>query len=225
MNLFPPFREPGSSEIASPAEALHQNFLLHRSALLSIHHAEVSFALHQPPETSMKSLNSAASSSEMVALSLSGLPTIHPDAPSSQIPHPPVSDAPLAAPYARSKSMAIPATNLLREARRSAAEAWNLIGVLKESQARSLIQPKSIKKSWFSRKAIDDASKTSGIGLLEESLDCYERALGWAAVGRDRPGGIGEPGESTTEKDWQMLWANSRRVRDELKAIRTATTG
>jgi hypothetical protein len=79
-----------------------------------------------------------------------------------------------------------PAKSLLRDARRTAAEAWNLMGILKEGEK-------------------DGA---------EHALECYERALGWAGVAADRSGGIGEPGEGTPEAEWKVLWNNYVRVRE-----------
>jgi hypothetical protein len=52
-------------------------------------------------------------------------------------------------------SIPSPYKSLLRDARCSAAELWNLLGTLHENKG--------------------DAN------LLQTALDCYERALGWAA--------------------------------------------
>jgi tetratricopeptide (TPR) repeat protein len=175
---------------ASPPQTLHALYLLHRSSLISIHLAEVLFALRVPAEVTMELLNTAASSSERVALALTGLPHIHPDAPSSNIPHPPATEAPLLKVFQKSKSMVQPASSLLRDARRTAAEVWCLIGVLTEENEKS---------------------------APEKALGCYERALGWAGVGADGPGGIGQPGEGTLEADWKVLWRNYARVRDAVR--------
>ena len=52
------------SSVASPAKALHDLFLLHRTSLLSLHHAEVSYALRS-------SSSSSPSSSSATSFSLS----------------------------------------------------------------------------------------------------------------------------------------------------------
>ncbi|KAI9064395.1 hypothetical protein FKP32DRAFT_1757669 [Trametes sanguinea] len=191
LNLLRSIPSPRTFDSASPGQALHYLYILHRSSILSIHLAEVLYALRTKPTTSVDWLTRAAESSERVALSLTGLPPTHPDAPGSKIPHPPASETPLTEVYAKSKSMASSAKNLLRDSRRTAAEAWNLIGVLTEG-SRS-----------------PDANA--------KALECYERALGWAGVGRDKAGGIGEPGEGTLESEWKVFWANYVRARDAVK--------
>jgi hypothetical protein len=85
-----------------------------------------------------------------------------------------------------------PAKSLIRDARRSAAEAWNLLGVLHESQG--------------------------DIKSLGTSLDCYERALGWAGVAR---GGDAKTGEGILEVEWKALVGNYSRVREALHAKTT----
>ncbi|KAI0093661.1 hypothetical protein BDY19DRAFT_881337 [Irpex rosettiformis] len=188
LDILRSIRQPESFESTSPPQALHALYILHRSALLSIHHAEVLYALRKKTVTSMEYLARAAESSERVALALTGLPSIHPDAPESKIPHPPSSEAALVPAYSKSVSMRRPAQSLLRDARRTAAEAWSLMGILTESS---------------------DAP-----GSKQRAFDCYERALGWAGVAADRAGGIGKPAEGTLEAEWKVLWNNYVRVRD-----------
>ena len=84
-----------------------------------------------------------------------------------------------------------PASSLLRDSRRSAAEAWNLIGVLTEGSGSADAHAKA--------------------------LECYERALGWAGVGRDKAGAIGQPGEGTLESEWKVFWSNYVRAREVVK--------
>lgn len=191
LNLLRSIRQPESFDSTSPPQALHALYVLHRSALLSIHHAEVLYALRKKTVASMEYLARAAESSERVALALTGLPTIHPDAPESKIPHPPSSETALVPAYTKSVSMRRPARSLLRDARRTAAEAWSLMGILAESS---------------------DAP-----GSKQKAFDCYERALGWAGVAADRAGGIGKPGEGTLETEWQVLWGNYIRARDAIR--------
>lgn len=179
---------PPSISAASPPQVLHSLYLLHRSSLLSIHLAEVLYALRAAPEQSIQWLARAAESSERVALALAGLPFTHPDAPGSAIPHPPASEASLVPVFTKSNAMRRPAKSLLRDARRTAAEAWNLMGILKENEKVS--------------------------GGPERALECYERALGWAGVAADRTGGIGEAGEGMPEAEWKALWNNYVRVRE-----------
>ena len=174
-----------SIKLASAPQTLHALYILHRSSLLSIHLAEVLYALRSSKSSSIEWLKTAAESSERVALNLTGLPYIHPDAPLSKIPHPPASEAPLLPAFVQSISMKKPATSLLRDARRTAAEAWNLMGILHE-----------------------EASNT------EKALECYGRALGWAGVPSDIPSGVAEPGEGILEVEWNVFWANYVRARN-----------
>ncbi|KAG1756781.1 uncharacterized protein EDB91DRAFT_1094364 [Suillus paluster] len=190
LDLLRSIPSPSRISAASPPQALHSLFLLHRSSLLSIHLAEVLYALRAAPEQSIQWLTRAAESSERVALALAGLPFTHPDAPGSSIPHPPASEASLIPVYVKSTTMRKPAKSLLRDARRTAAEAWNLMGILREGEK-------------------DDGA--------ERALECYERALGWAGVAADLSGGIGEPGEGTPEAEWKVLWNNYVRVREAIR--------
>ena len=180
------------SSPTSPPQTLHSLYILHRYSLISVHLAEVLHALKTPPAESIKWLSQAAQSSEQVALTLAGLPTIHPKAPDSKVPYPPSPHAPLLPEYSKSLSMKKPAKSLIRDARRSAAEAWNLLGVLHEEKG-------------------DNKS-------LQTSLDCYERALGWAGVAA---GGDGKSGEGILEVEWKALRGNYSRVRE---ALHTKTT-
>lgn len=189
LDLLRTIKQPETLSAASPPQALHALYVLHRSALLSIHLAEVLHGLRNTPETSVRWLTNAAQSSEKVAISLMGLPEIHPDAPNSKIPHPPSSEAPLVESYSKSKYMQKPASSLLRDARRSAAEAWHLIGLLTEGS--------------------DSVSAA-------KALECYERALGWVGVAADK-GSVAKPGEGTLAKEWDVLWKNYVRARDNAR--------
>jgi hypothetical protein len=82
-----------------------------------------------------------------------------------------------------------PAKSLIRDARRSAVEAWNLLGVLHE--------------------------RKGDIKSLHASLDCYERALGWAGMATN---GDGKTGEGILEVEWKALRGNYSRVREVLQA-------
>ena len=67
-----------------------------------------------------------------------------------------------------------PAKTLIRDARRSAVEAWKLLGVLHEGKG--------------------------DIKSLQASLDCYGRALGWAGVATS---GDGTTEEGILEMEWK----------------------
>ena len=190
LDLLRTITPPKSIKSASAPQTLHALYILHCSSLLSVHLAEVLYALRSSKSSSIEWLKRAAESSERVALNLTGLPPIHPDAPLSKIPHPPASEAPLLPVFSQSISMKKPATSLLRDARRTAAEAWNLMGILNEEA---------------------EASNP------EKALKCYERALGWAGVLYDRPSGVAEPGEGILEAEWKVFWANYVRARNAVQ--------
>ncbi|EIN07367.1 hypothetical protein PUNSTDRAFT_105049 [Punctularia strigosozonata HHB-11173 SS5] len=175
-----------SASTSSPAQTLHTLYLAHRTALLRVHLAEVSYALRSSSQTSLALLQDAARASERVALTLTGLPLVHPDAPTSSIPHPPSSDRPLLPSYQSSPSMSAPAKGLLRDARRSASEAWNLMGVVIEAQAGQ------------------DTAKA------RDAMECYERALGWIGWSEEKQ----EAGEGILEAEWKTIWRNYVRTRD-----------
>ncbi|KAH9043245.1 hypothetical protein EDB85DRAFT_926520 [Lactarius pseudohatsudake] len=192
LDLLRSIRFPNSTSPPSPPQTLHALYILHRSSLISTHLAEVLYASKNPPSQSMKWLSQAAQSSEQVALALAGLPTSHPKAPGSKVPHPPSSDAPLLPEYSKSISMKKPAKSLLRDARRSAAEIWSLLGMLHENKG--------------------DAKS------LRTSLDCYERALGWAGVATNGVRGGVKTGEGILETEWKALWGNYSRVRAAVRS-------
>lgn len=148
---------PPNSSATSPPQMLHSLYLLHRSSLISIHLAEVLYALRSPRRSSFDYLTRAAESSERVALALTGLPFAQPDTKGPAVLHTPAPDAPILPSLAKSHAMRKPATGLLRDARRTAAEAWNLMGILSEQD-----------------------------GNMERARTCYERAVGWAGVSSDR---------------------------------------
>ena len=182
---------------SSPAHSLHELFLKHRSSLLLVHLAEVVFALKESPQVSLVHLREAAERVEQVAFTLTGLPFTHPDSSSHNIPHPPSSNHPLHGSFKDSRTLQKPASDLLRDARRSAAESWRLSGVLYEMQGKT-----------------DSDSMTN-------ALRCYERALGWVGISTDSHGGAAQPGESILEAEWKTLWGDYVRVRDTVREERS----
>jgi hypothetical protein len=88
--------------------------------------------------------------------------------------------------YSQSRVLHKPANSLLQNARRSAAEAWNLLGILGESHGSD---PKEV-------------------------LHCYERAVGWTGRhGNEKTEGPMET-VNLTESEWRALWANYVRARE-----------
>ncbi|KAF8628333.1 hypothetical protein AX15_003878 [Amanita polypyramis BW_CC] len=185
LNLIRSIPPPESSAAATPAQALHALFLLHRSSLLSIHLAEVLHAQKQPAIISIQWLTSAAESSERVTYALTGLAL---DSFRKRDSVTQAREGPLLETYKSSRSMNRVAASLLRDASRTAAEAWNLIGVLHEAK--------------------------EGPGS-ENALKCYERAVDWAGTtplqsdARVAAGG-------TLEADWNLFWSNYNRVKQHI---------
>ena len=180
LDLIRSIEQPKSFSSSSPGEALHALYILHRSAILSIHLAEVQHGLHSSPETSIQWLTNAAESSERVAIALSEATerASRRETPLSTIAH-----SPLIASYSGSTSMRRPASSLLRDSRRSAAEAWHLIGLLIEGS-----RP-------------DGPSKAA---------EYYGRALGWVGVDVEKldEGVLPQVGE-----EWIPLLKNYIRVK------------
>ena len=148
----------------SPPAALHSLYLAHRAALFSIHLAEVTYAQSKstkpslwsrsPPEheSPLALLQSAAEHSERVALALQGLEY-------SYIPPQSACDGPLQEGFVKnSRAMAENSTALLRDARRSAAQAWRLSGLVNRAQGDNV-----------------------------RALECFTRALAWVGPAEAAP--------------------------------------
>ena len=174
---------PAPASISSHSHHLHVLYLLHRSSLISIHLAEVLYATRSPHESSMKHLSKAAESAEHIVLSLSGR-TLQ---STEQVAQLPPAETSLMQAFTKSNTMRKPASALLRDARRTAAEAWKLMGILSEEDS------------------------------MTKALDCYERALAWAGIPADGTEGSRRPGEGIPEAEWKALWSNYARAREEVR--------
>ncbi|KAI0030823.1 hypothetical protein K488DRAFT_53411 [Vararia minispora EC-137] len=172
LELLRTIPSPASFASATPPQALHSLYLLHRSALLSVHLAEVSHGLRSPTGASIEWLIRAAESSERVARVLTG---VQRSAGAKGAPAP-SADKPLLSVFESSPSMKRPARGLLRDARRTATESWHLIGLLHEQNRAA------------------DAQETA--------LACYERALGWAGVTPEKEAGEGGGLEAEWKALW-----------------------
>ncbi|PFH54362.1 hypothetical protein AMATHDRAFT_118062, partial [Amanita thiersii Skay4041] len=182
LNLIRSIQPPESLASATPAQALHALYLLHRSSLLSIHLAEVLHARKQPGINSIQWLTAAAESSERVAYALTGQPLdgFHKRGSETQ-----AWKTTLLATYSKSRTMKKVAEGLLRDASRTAAEAWNLMGVLHEAREG----PKSSK-----------------------ALQCYERAVEWAGTASS-DSTAQEAASGTLEADWNVILSNYNRLK------------
>ena len=176
---------PDSLMSASPPQALHALFLLQRSSVLSIHLAEVQQAQRKPTVSSLQWLTFAAESSERVARALTGLPLKKPEEFSikNSLPHP--LEERLLTSYSSSGGMKSVSEGLLRDARRTAAGAWNLMGMLHEER---------------------DGRNSKA------ALECFERAIEWA--GTPSPEAIGgkEAAAGVPDVEWKVIWDNYQRV-------------
>ncbi|KAF7294940.1 hypothetical protein MIND_01032100 [Mycena indigotica] len=130
LEILRSIETPQSLASTTPAQSLHYLTLLQRSAILSSHLAEVSYAQRRPPSESLQHLENAAHSSERVAFALVGTPIRDEMTPStieSLLPQ-----------YADNDHLQLPARRLLGEAQRSAALSWNLMGRLTEKMDSAL---------------------------------------------------------------------------------------
>jgi len=180
LDLIRSIKQPEPCSSSSPGEALHALYILHRSAILSIHLAEVQHGLRSSPETSIQWLTNAAESSERVAFALSEATQ---RASRRETTLSTTARSPLIEPYSGSTSMRRPASSLLRDSRRSAAEAWHLIGLLTEG---------------------------SQSGGPSKAAEYYGRALGWIGVDAEKldEGVLPHVGE-----EWTPLLKNYIRVK------------
>jgi hypothetical protein len=186
LSLLRSIPTPESISTASPPQALHALFLLQRSSLLSVHLAEVLHAQKQPVLASIQYLSLAASSSERVARALSDLPVQQGPGQLHETPIPQGEDQ-ISPVYSASKTLSPVASRLYRDAKRTAAEAWNLLGILYEKhEGRS--------------------SKTA--------LLCYERAIQWAGKKGEGDEGVSIANEAATEADWNVFYANFQRAKE-----------
>jgi len=192
LNMLRSIPPPTSLASTTPPQALHALFLLQRSSVLSIHLAEVLYAQKKPLVTSIHWLTSAAESSERVACALTGFPppslqrdsttvTAVPtvSAPSSQVPLPR---------YLTSRCTNKVAHGLLRDARRTSAEAWNLLGILIEAEGRKPTL----------------------------ALRCYERAVDWAGTSSTDSDTTKHAAEGILSADWDVYWGNYMRLKQAL---------
>ncbi|KAF8964678.1 hypothetical protein BDZ97DRAFT_2005506 [Flammula alnicola] len=179
LNFLRSIRPPESFASASAPQALHALYLLQRSSLLSIHLAEVLHAQHHPEFSSIQYLTSAAESSERVARLLTGSQIQKSsDSDTENQSTPAINIQELLPMYTRSRSMNTPANALLRDARRTAAEAWHLLGILYEDR---------------------EGTKSP------KALGCFERAINWA--GTVTPDGQGlQAADDILESDWHIYW-------------------
>lgn len=180
LDFIRSIKQPGSLSSSSPGEALHALYILHRSAILSIHLAEVQHGLHSSPEISIQWLTNAAESSERVVFALSE--ATH-RASRREIPLSAIARSSLIASYSGSTSMQRPASSLLRDSRRSAAEAWHLIGLLTEG---------------------------SRSGSPSKAAEYYGRALGWIGIDVEK---LDEGALPQVDEEWTPLLKNYIRVK------------
>ncbi|KAJ7709911.1 hypothetical protein B0H17DRAFT_1029748 [Mycena rosella] len=178
LDLLRSIRPPESLASASPPQALHSLSLLHRSAILSLHLGEVFYAANRAAEC-LQSLQAAATSSERVACALVGA-----SAQDSEQPAPRMEE-PLLPGYIKNPYLEKPARDLLRDARRSAADTWNLMGELTERM---------------------------GPSHRQLAFKYYQRAIFWA--GRTNGEGTLEPADLTLRDDWTLMLRNYTRMRE-----------
>lgn len=164
---------------ASPPEALHYLFLMNCSAVLGLQLAEVTYGQQKKkdPGVPLHWLLQSAKIAERVANVLTGQPA-------EELPS---SVHALLTKYTDSRSMKRPAQDLLRDARRTAAEAWNLAGVLKER------------------------SQPNNPGA---ALACYTRAVRWAGTDPDADDAFNNASADTRRADWRVYLNNYRRAKN-----------
>ncbi|KAF9053668.1 hypothetical protein BDZ89DRAFT_1056246 [Hymenopellis radicata] len=174
LQLFQSSLPSESSDEASPPQALHFSTILQRASVVSLHHAEVLFGMGKKPAECIQWLSSAAEFSSHVARALA----------EKELEERPeqlhVSPA-----YVESPFLQQPAKDLFIEARRTAAEAWKLMGVLRE---RTKGDPKDL-------------------------VHCYEQALKWSGK-LDAEGNRIPDLNVTQSAKWDALVKNRNRLEE-----------
>jgi hypothetical protein len=186
LELLRSIRPPDTIASASPPQALHALYLLQRSSLLSMHLAEVLRAQRRPVLSSIQWLSSAAESSERVARILTGSQLLTSSNPDEENPSTRSKNNQLLPVYTDSLSMNSPASALLRDARRTVAEAWNMMGILHEDYEG----PRS-----------------------RSALHCYERAVNWAGTAKPKGDDL-QAADDILDSDWKIYWANYQRLKN-----------
>ena len=214
--------DPDRGTASAPSAALQTLWLNLRSSLISMNSVEVDHALGQDSHVGLVRLAEATRKAEDVIRSISAPYNLQLKAQkaldSQAIPYvpskaTPVRNVELADRFGRTTSkdpLARPASQLLRDAQRTAAEGWNLSGVLYEKLAGLTTRGASERHS-----------------LQELALDCHERAMSWSTVasGGEADGvnqialdedslGLGGKGVGKTTE----YWRNYMRVRAKLEA-------
>lgn len=161
-----------------PAASLHNSWLQQRAALLTLHKAEVQYVLRSKTpdiDDTLAMLGNANAQAELVIKELttgqSAVPASDAAAGLSLDPHQGVTlrSMPLAATYNGPNSTErSPATQLLKDAQRTAAESWNITGLIYESLART---------QQNTPPALSRAPE-----FEELAIDSFERAMGWNKI-------------------------------------------
>lgn len=215
----------------SPAGALQRLWLNQRLSLFGLNMTEIAHVQGEPLEAGLDRLGEATWRAEQVIQHLSAGTSSIPSPPTdttsttgaSTTPYLPANAIPLQSfdlnsRYGQSSKvtppgpLTRPASQLLRDAKRTAAEGWSLKGLLYEQAAKQ----KSSSSEIVQRQA-----------LQELALDCHERAVGWSriaagesaerlgkmALDDDALSVFGRDGGKTA-----TYWRNYMRVRGKLQA-------
>ncbi|KAI5453276.1 hypothetical protein NCC49_006299 [Naganishia albida] len=165
---------------ALSAAALHTLWLRQRAALLTLHRAEVQYASRAKGadlDETLALLGNANAQAEVVIseLTTGRSPVAQPVGDTtgtiSLDPHQGISlrTLPLSATFSAARSTErAPATQLLKDAQRTAAEGWNITGLMYENLART--QGKT-------PRPLSRAQE-----FEELAMDSYERAMGWNKI-------------------------------------------
>lgn len=169
-------RDPAARQM--PAATLHNSWLQQRAALLTLHKAEVQYALRSKThdiDDTLAMLGNANAQAEVVIKELTTGPSVvTPSDAAGKLsldPHQGITlrSMPLSATFNGPHSVErSPATQLLKDAQRTAAESWNITGLIYESLARS---------------QQNTPTPLSRAPEFEElAMDSYERAMGWNKI-------------------------------------------
>ncbi|KAL5529024.1 hypothetical protein ACEPAG_4998 [Sanghuangporus baumii] len=228
----------------SAPRSLHVLFLQHRFSLLTMHRAEVEYALKSSSSgQTLKDLVRAAIEAEEVIFRLTASSPSASTSPESSS-ETPVDKAQLDESYSKYRILEDPANSLLRDARRTALHAWTLSGILHENASSSsssshfstssttpLETSASLWRRLFSSSVPPSSPSVHQQQEAERrdnerwaALRCYARALAWAGAGDKvsyeayEKGEEPEPSREMLPSEWKTLWEGYVRTRDAVLA-------
>ena len=220
---------PTEANEVTPEMALHNLYLIHRAAVLSIHAAEVHYAQTRDAYSTILQLDTAVEKSGYVArtLSMDSMADVRSNmvGPSKaematkshdSSPSPKIKISPL---YSESRALAAPATALLRDAHRGAMQALVLKGMLLETLEETVSNPRArqLRNQRGGERPLPGDSSSFQPDNLTLASDAYEQALTWAGTTLKAAQALGVPEQEVmyVRRRFEMLRRRIEKLRLE----------